>query len=83
MPTHHPMGSAGTCALARFSGLLNLKRLAERIRPSKSAIEGELTQVTGLFADLKSSTELPTDPRRRTRLSVRRSDGRILRLIQL
>ena len=37
------------------------RHLAERIRTSKAAIEGERKQVTVLFADLKGSTELLAD----------------------
>jgi class 3 adenylate cyclase/tetratricopeptide (TPR) repeat protein len=37
------------------------KHLAERILTSKGALEGERKQVTVLFADLKSSTELLAD----------------------
>jgi class 3 adenylate cyclase/tetratricopeptide (TPR) repeat protein len=37
------------------------KRLAEKIRISKSALEGERKQVTVLFADLKGSMELLAD----------------------
>jgi len=37
------------------------KHLAEKILTSRSALEGERKQVTVLFADLKSSTELLAD----------------------
>src|SRR4026208_1809505 len=37
------------------------KRLAEKIRTSKGALEGERKQVTVLFADLKGSMELLAD----------------------
>jgi len=37
------------------------KHLAERILPSKAALEGERKQVTVLFADLKGSMELLAD----------------------
>jgi class 3 adenylate cyclase/tetratricopeptide (TPR) repeat protein len=37
------------------------RHLAERIRTSKAALEGERKQVTVLFADLKGSTELLAD----------------------
>jgi class 3 adenylate cyclase len=34
------------------------KHLAEKIRTSKTALEGERKQVTALFADMKGSMEL-------------------------
>jgi hypothetical protein len=37
------------------------KHLAEKIRTSKAALEGERKQVTVLFADLKGSMELLAD----------------------
>src|SRR5258706_12909675 len=37
------------------------KHLAERILPSKAAMEGERKQVTVLFADMKGSTEMLAD----------------------
>jgi class 3 adenylate cyclase len=37
------------------------KHLAEKILPSKAALEGERKQVTVLFADLKGSMELLAD----------------------
>ena len=48
------------------------KHLAEKILPSRAALEGERKQVTVLFADLKRSMELlPTATRRkRARSSI-------------
>src|SRR5499425_1157378 len=56
----HPVGSVpGGPARAPESYIP--RHLAEKILTSRSALEGERKQVTVLFADLKSSTELLAD----------------------
>ncbi|MFQ5792023.1 MAG: hypothetical protein ACE5JI_16245, partial [Acidobacteriota bacterium] len=54
------------------------KHLAEKLLPSKSALEGERKQVTVLFADLKGSMELLVDRARRGRRRIRSSPPRKL-----
>ena len=60
----HPTGSAPPAAnAARLTSPESYtpKHLAERIRNSKAALEGERKQITVLFADLKGSMELLAD----------------------
>ena len=59
-----PLGAQGGAASgSRFSSpqAYTPNHLAERIRTSKAALEGERKQVTVLFADLKGSMELLAD----------------------
>jgi hypothetical protein len=58
----HPVAGA-TPQEARFASPQSYtpKHLAEKILTSKAALEGERTQVTVLFADLKGSMELLAD----------------------